>query len=59
VTLPFLGDGKYKASVYQDGINADRNGKDYVLLEKTVDKTNAVEMKMAPGGGFVMVITPL
>jgi alpha-glucosidase len=59
VTLPFIGEGNYKASIYQDGINADRNGKDYVLLERTIDKTNSVEMKMAPGGGFVMVITPL
>ncbi len=59
VNLPFLGDGKYKAVIYQDGINADRNGKDYVVLEKTVDKSTITEMKMAPGGGFVIVIKPL
>jgi len=59
VTLPFLGDGKYKATIYQDGINADRNGKDYVVLNKTIDKSILAEMNMAPGGGFVMVIKPL
>ena len=59
VNFQFLGEGKFKARIYQDGINADRNGKDYVVVEKTIDKTSTTEMKMSPGGGFVMVIKPL
>jgi len=56
VNFSFLDQGKYKARIFQDGINADRIGNDYSLLYKTIDSESTHEFKMAPGGGFVLVI---
>jgi alpha-glucosidase len=59
VDFSFLEEGKYKAQIFQDGINADRYGNDYALLEKTVDRDSKLQFKLAPGGGFVLKITKL
>jgi alpha-glucosidase len=59
VDFSFLEEGKYKAQIFQDGINADRYGNDYALLEKTVDQDSKLQFKLAPGGGFVLKITKL
>jgi len=56
VDISFLKKGKYKANIFQDGINADRIGNDYTRLEKTVEGKTQVEFKLAPGGGFVIKI---
>jgi alpha-glucosidase len=53
IDLSFLGEGKYKMYVWKDGINADRNAKDFALETIEVDKTNSVIMKMTTGGGYV------
>lgn len=58
IDFSFLKPGKYKAEIFQDGINADRIGNDYVKLEKTIENDNQLRMRMAPGGGFVLKITP-
>ncbi len=54
VNFSFLGEGSYNAEIFKDGINADRNGNDYVKLTKTVDSNTAMKLKLAPGGGFVI-----
>ena len=59
VDFSFLGQGKYKAVIFQDGMNADRNGNDYTKLELTVDSDTSQEFKLAPGGGFVIKIEAL
>ena len=43
-----------KAQIFQDGINADRIGNDYIKLEKTIESSSKQEFKLAPGGGFVI-----
>jgi alpha-glucosidase len=53
IDLSFLGDGKYKMYVWKDGINADRNAKDFAMETIEVDKAASVTMKLAPGGGYV------
>ncbi|MCG8306363.1 MAG: glycoside hydrolase family 97 protein [Cytophagales bacterium] len=58
VDFSFLKKGKYKARIFQDGINADRIGNDYAKLEKTIDSNARQEFKLAPGGGFVIKIKP-
>ena len=57
VDFSFLGQGQYKATIYQDGINADRIGNDYKKLEKTVNAQSKLEFKLAPGGGFAIHLT--
>jgi alpha-glucosidase len=56
VDFSFLGSGSYKITIYQDGINADRNGNDFKVVKKTVAKNDKMKIKMAPGGGWVAVI---
>jgi alpha-glucosidase len=59
VDISFLRNGKYKAQIFQDGINADRIGNDYTLLEKTIEAGSKQQFKLAPGGGFVLKIEKL
>jgi len=53
VKLDFLPDGKYKMLVWEDGINADRNAKDFKMETIEVTKDSNVIIKMAKGGGYV------
>lgn len=59
VDFSFLENGKYKAQIFQDGINADRIGNDYTLLEKTIEGGSKQKFKLGPGGGFVLKIEKL
>jgi len=54
ITLPFLEDAGYDATICEDGINADRYASDYRLYTKTVTKNEPLTIKMAPGGGYVI-----
>ncbi|WP_373552829.1 glycoside hydrolase family 97 C-terminal domain-containing protein [Haliscomenobacter sp.] len=59
VKLDFLPRGKtYRATICADGVNAQRFGSDYVLreLERKVKAGDALPIKLAPGGGWVMVL---
>ncbi len=59
VTLDFsfLSQGLWKAEVFGDGINADRNGNDYKLTEQNIVSGKKLKVKMAPGGGWCAVIS--
>ncbi len=52
VELSFIGDGKHKAEIYQDGINADKYGSDYKHISVDVDNKSSLKIKLAPGGGY-------
>jgi alpha-glucosidase len=52
IDLSFLGDGKYKAVIFEDGINADRDGTDYTRKAVTVTAKDHLDIKMASGGGW-------
>lgn len=56
IDLSFLGDGKYEAEVFKDGLNADRVAQDYKKEIVFIPDSRKVQIKMAPGGGFVMRI---
>jgi alpha-glucosidase len=56
VDLSFLESKEYKATIMQDGINAHRFAEDYQRLEKVVSTDTKLEVKMAPGGGFALII---
>lgn len=54
--LSFLGEGEYQAEIFEDGINADRVGKDYRYRTVKLSAGKKMKIHMAPGGGFVMRI---
>ena len=53
IKLNFLPAGKYKMYVWKDGINADRNAKDYKMETIDVTKESDITIKMTTGGGYV------
>jgi alpha-glucosidase len=54
----FLDDKKYLAQIWQDGINADRNGNDFKMISQEVNKNTKLEISLAPGGGWVARVVP-
>lgn len=52
--LSFLEDADYKATIFRDGINADRQATDYIKEEKVITKKSQVVIRMEPGGGFAI-----
>jgi alpha-glucosidase len=55
--LSFLGDGIYRAEIYQDGINADRYAADYRSTTLQVTGDSKLQVNMAPGGGWIAHIS--
>jgi len=56
INLSFLGKGDYKATLFKDGKNAHRVGRDYKKEEFTVNASSTQAIHLAPGGGFAMKI---
>jgi alpha-glucosidase len=56
--LSFLKPGRYRAEIFRDGINADRDGTDYKKELITVSAGNKLSIHLAPGGGWVARISP-
>lgn len=52
----FIGEGDYKVTVFRDGKNANRRGTDYRKEVLSLPKNRKLCVKMAPGGGFALVI---
>ena len=52
VDLSFLGAGSYKATIFEDGVNAGRDGTDYNRKVVTVTAKDKLPVKMASGGGW-------
>ncbi|WP_121808318.1 glycoside hydrolase family 97 protein [Mucilaginibacter kameinonensis] len=52
IDLYFLGEGTYKAVIFEDGINADRNGTDYKRTVVNLTSKDKLNIKLASGGGW-------
>ena len=52
VDFSFLGEGTFTADIWQDGINADRNGNDFKKISVEVTKETKRNIHLAPGGGW-------
>ena len=52
VDLSFLPAGTYKATIFQDGVNADRDGTDYTKVITNVKSSDVMTVKLASGGGW-------
>lgn len=52
VDFSFLPQGEWTATIYRDGINADKCAEDYKLEEISVNSSSKITIDLAPGGGF-------
>ena len=50
----FLGEGEYRATLFEDGVNANRNAEDYRKRCLEVKKGDVMPIHLAPGGGFAI-----
>ncbi|MEP7319434.1 MAG: glycoside hydrolase family 97 C-terminal domain-containing protein [Panacibacter sp.] len=56
VKLDFLGEGNYTATIFADGINANKIGTDYAIKKIAVNNMTLLPYEMANGGGFAVAI---
>ena len=54
INFSFLGKGDYKATVFKDGKNAHRAGRDYKKEDLIVNTSSTLNIHLAPGGGFAI-----
>lgn len=59
VELDFISDGKYKVEILKDGINANRYGSDFKIVNKEAQRGQILEINMANGGGWAAILTPI
>ena len=52
IDLSFLGDGNYKAIIFEDGVNAGKDGTDYTSKVINVTAKDKLNVNMASGGGW-------
>ena len=55
ISLDFLPEGEWMVKCYEDGLNAEKNGKDYRISSKTVTNKDVLAVGFASNGGFVAV----
>jgi alpha-glucosidase len=58
VDLSFLPAGAFRMSSYEDGVNADRYGSDYLKATADVSREGHVKIRLAPGGGWAARMEP-
>ena len=57
--LSFLPEGRYRAEIFRDGVNATRNATDYKHLTTEVSSPGQLEIDLAPGGGYAIRFTQI
>jgi len=48
--------GEIEATLFSDGVNADRKAEDYRRTMSRIDASRPLKVHLAPGGGFVIVV---
>ncbi|KAA6342770.1 alpha-glucosidase [termite gut metagenome] len=56
VDLSFLKGKRHSATLFRDGTNAHRIGRDYKKETLNLDNENNLPVHLAPGGGFVLIM---
>jgi len=56
IDFSYLDEGNYNIKIWQDGINADRNGNDFKIIKGVIKRTDKHRIKLASGGGFVAIL---
>lgn len=54
VDLSFLGNKNHKATLFKDGVNAHRTGRDYKKETLQLNGKQTLDIRLAPGGGFAL-----
>ena len=57
--LSFLPDGRYRAEIFRDGVNASRNATDYKHIITEVSSGEVLRINIAPGGGYAIKFSKL
>ena len=57
--LSFLTDGNYEMRIWKDGINAEKNARDFKMETLKVTPKSTINIEMATGGGYVARIIKL
>ena len=57
--LSFLPGGDFRLEYVEDGPNADRMATDHRFLESRVNRSSSLTLKLASGGGWLGIITPI
>lgn len=57
VDFSFLPEGEHKITIWQDGINADRNAIDYKKVSQTINRNTKLNIHLAPGGGWAAIVS--
>jgi alpha-glucosidase len=52
IDLSFLGDGVHQATIFKDGLNADRDATDYRKEVTQISSVDTLHVHLAPGGGW-------
>jgi alpha-glucosidase len=52
VDFSFLPEGNFTLTSYEDGVNADRNARDYKKTTQQITRASKMKIHLAPGGGF-------
>jgi alpha-glucosidase len=50
--LSFLGEGEWALDAWADGVNADRDARDYRKESQVVTRASRLALRVAPGGGY-------
>jgi alpha-glucosidase len=58
IDFSFLSGGSYEIESYEDGVNANRIGSDYVTTKRQVNSSMKLRIKLAEGGGWAARIRP-
>ena len=52
--LSFLPEGRYRAEIFRDGMNASRNATDYKHEFAEISSSDVLSISIAPGGGYAV-----
>jgi alpha-glucosidase len=58
VPLKFLGSGNWQATLWEDAPDCDQNAEHVVKDEKTVRRSDTLQLKLSPSGGTVAIFSP-
>jgi alpha-glucosidase len=56
IPLDFLGEGAYMAETFSDGVNAERDGTDYIRALTPVQRSSVLHVHLAAGGGWAGIM---
>ncbi len=59
IDLSFLSRDDYEVVIFRDGVNAERDGTDYLREVQKMNSTDVIDIQMKAGGGWAARISPL